>query len=139
MGHRDITPKDKKYKIKGKNNKDLELELSGNDDDFVVTEFDTDLASLKEKAPDLPSNTPAGNPIDWFACFAIYVKDNSKPDKKGGYANVGYTVSLNKTDVPEGKSLFAYFSNNLNPISYETKGKKISFTLSAGDPPIGTG
>ena len=139
MGQKNVTPKDKKYKIKGKNKKDLELELSGNDDDFVVTEFDTDLTSFKEKAPNLPGQTPSGNPIDWFACFAIYVKDNSKPNKRGNYANVGYTVTLKKADIPEGENLYAYYNNNLNQISYKTKGNNISFTLSAGDPPIGTG
>lgn len=139
MGQKDVIPKNGKYKIKGKNNKDLEMELSGNDNDYIVTEFDTDLPSLQSKVPNLPSQTPSGNPIDWFACYAVYIKDNSKPNKKGGYANIGYTVTLKKADVPEGKKLYAYFNNSLNQLSYTTQGNKISFSLSAGDPPIGAG
>ena len=136
MGQKDVSPTNGKYKIKGKNNKDLEMELSGNDNDYIVTEFDTDLASLQAKVPNLPNQTPSGNPIEWFACYAVYKKVNNK---KGGYANVGYTVTLKKADIPAGKKLYAFYNNSLNELAYTTKGNKISFTLNAGDPPIGAG
>lgn len=139
MGQKDVSPKNGKYKIKGKNAKDLDLELSGNDNDYIVTEFDTDLASLQAKVPNLPSQTPSGDPIDWFACYAVYKKDNQKPNKKGGYANVGYTVTLKKADIPVGKKLYAFYNNDLNELPYTTQGNKISFTLNVGDPPIGAG
>ena len=139
MGQKDVSPQDGKYKIKGKNNKDLELKLSGNDDDYIVTEFDADLASIKTKVPNLPEQTPSGNPIEWFACYAVYKKDKSKPNKKGGYASVDYTVTLKKADIPDGKNLYAYYNNSLNQLVYTTNGNKITFSLNAGDPPIGNG
>jgi len=131
MGQKDVSPKNGKYKIKGKNNKDLDLELSG---DYIVTEFDTDLASLRTKAPNIPTN------IDWFACFAVYKKKNGKKD---GYANVSYTVTLDKSSVEPGKKLYAYYNDQLHDLttdpSYKDQGNKIKFSLSVGDPPIGTG
>lgn len=131
MGHKDVTPTDGKYKIKGKGGKDLDLALKGKAENFIVTEFDSDLTSLREKVSNIPDT------VDWFACFAVYNKDN-KTGKKSGFANVEYTVTLKKADLVDGK-LYAYYNDDTHSLSYETKGNKITFSLDVGDPPIGTG
>jgi hypothetical protein len=130
MAKHDVNPVSGKYTIKGKNNRNLEVELDGNTNDFIVEEFDPDLDSIREKAPNIPDN------IDWFACFSVY---NRKNGKKSGYANVKYHVSLDASVLPSGKKLYAYYNNRVNELSYTTEGNKIKFSLNVGDPPVGIG
>ena len=68
---------------------------------------------------------------DWFICFSVKAK------KGGGYADMGYTLTLDA--LPAGTKLYYYYNNKANPLSYEDAGNgRIKATVPVGDPPVGT-
>jgi len=70
--------------------------------------------------------------VTWFNNFGV--RDaKSKKDK-----DVEYTVKLKK--LPAGKMLFVMYGGETHKIQTTNAGtKKIKFTLSVGDPPVGVG
>ena len=126
MSEKTVSPVNGKYKIHGKNNKDLELTIDDSDlKKYTVEELDGEDMNRK-----LPTSTPV--PVNWFACFSIY---NNKNGKKNGYATVQYsfTVSLDN----EEQRLFVGIGPNAVDVTDELK-KTGKVTLSEGDPPTGT-
>lgn len=112
-----------KYKIKG-NNKipkyDSEIEI----------EVDNKYEAYSK---DIPEPTPyQGFTITWFNSFGVRKKSTGKN------ADVTYTVKLKK--LPEGKRVFALYGGEVHELTAEDAGNgNIKFTLSVGDPPIGSG
>lgn len=130
MAKKDVSPVNGKFKIKGKDDRDLVMEfVNPTDTDKHIVEELTD-ADVMDK---LPSPPPMwnGQPINWFANFNVYKKKNSN---KNGYANVPYTISLT---VESGSSYFVYYDNAVHEITDELK-RTGKVTLTAGDPPVGS-
>ena len=126
MSEKPVSPDKGKYKIRGKNNRDLELTIDDVDlKKYIVEELDGEDMNRK-----LPTNTPV--PINWFACFSVY---NNKDGKKNGSAKVQYSFKVSLDN--DQQRLFVGIGANAVDVTDElrTTGK---VTLSEGDPPTGT-
>jgi hypothetical protein len=112
-----------KYKIKGNN------KIPGYDSEIEIDVDDKYEAYSK----DIPEPTPyEGFVITWFNSFGVREKTSRKN------ADVTYTVKLKK--LPKGKRLFALYNGEVHELTTENAGNgNIKFTLSVGDPPVGTG
>ena len=110
------------YNIKGNNvipnyNSDLEIEV---DDKYEAY------------SKDIPDPMPyEGGVITWFNAFGI--RDKST----GNNADVSYVVTLQQP--PGAKKLFALYGGEPHELQTEDAGNgQIKFTLSIGDPPVGS-
>jgi hypothetical protein len=125
MSARPVSPVNGRFKIPGKNNRNLELTLDDRDlSRYIVEELDGD---------DMASKLPASNPlnINWFACFGIYNKQNGK---KAGHASVRYSFTV---ELDEGQRLFVAYGGEAHEVTDEIR-RNGKVTLSEGDPPTGT-
>jgi hypothetical protein len=116
-----------KYKIKGNNkipNYDSEVEI----------DVDDKYEAYSKPIPDQPTPIPGGQ-VTWFNNFGVREKST------GRNADVTYTGTLQA--LPTDKNLFALYPGNPTPQLVPTtpigNSGKVSFTLSVGDPPIGSG
>ncbi|MBI5840053.1 MAG: hypothetical protein HZB19_08110 [Chloroflexi bacterium] len=129
MAKKDVTPVNGKFKIKGKDNRDLTLEfVNSGDTDTHIVEEKTD-NDVFDKLP-TPLPTWQGQPINWFANFSVY---NKKDGKKNGYANVEYYITVS---LEEGKMLFFYYDGGLHDATDELR-KNGRVKLNVGDPGSG--
>ena len=120
-----FNPDKGKYKIPGKDRKDIELTLDDDPDKYIVEDMEDDMAAK------IPSS--ASKDITWFACFAIYDKNNNS---KGSHAKVNYSFKVNMDGIQKlyvglgGKSGYA------KDVTDEIK-QNGKVSLNDGDPPIG--
>lgn len=129
MPRKDVSPIDGKFKIKGKEDRDLTLEFVNPDDtDKHIVEELTD-ADLMDKLPS-PPPTWRDRPINWFANFNVY---NKKDGKKNGYASVEYYITVN---LEAGKSLLFYYDGQVHDRTDELR-RDGRVKLNVGDPPSG--
>ena len=120
-----VNPDKGKYKIPGKDKKDLELTIDDDPDKYVVENMEEDMADK------IPSS--ASRDIRWFACFAIYSKENGN---KNGYAKVKYSF---KVDMDGIEKLYVGLGGKAGSAvdvtdEMKTNGK---VDLNDGDPPVG--
>jgi len=112
------------YKIKGNNkipNYDSELDI----------DVDDKYEAYSKAIPQEPTPIPGGA-IIWFNAYGVREKASRKD------ADVTYKVTLQA--LPEGKKLFALYEGKPHEIETKATAKgKITFTLSIGDPPLGSG
>ena len=116
-----------KFKIKGNDkipNYDSELEV----------DVDDKYEAYSKPIPDEPTPISSGE-VTWFKNFGVREKSTGKN------ADVTYTGTLQA--LPAGKMLFALFPGNPVPQEVPTNpvgnSGKVRFTLSVGDPPLGSG
>ena len=112
-----------KYKLKGNNkipNYDSELEIDVDD-------------TYEAYSKAIPDPTPyQGGVITWFNSFGVREKSSKK--------NADVTYEVTAQGVPAGKRLFALYGGQPHEMATEDAGNgKIRFTLSVGDPPVGSG
>lgn len=115
-----VHPSNGKHSLGSARDAELEGIDSGQYDVFLT---DKDLAAARAAYPS----------YDWFVCFSV-------KDKQGKYANVSYTLTLNKP--PSGTNLYYYHNGTAIQLSYsDSPGKgnqnRVKVQLSVGDPPIG--
>ena len=117
-----------KYKIKGNNkipNYDSEVEI----------EVDDKYEAYSKPIPDQPTPLPNGGQVTWFNNFGIREKST------GRNADVTYTGTVQA--LPAGQMLFTILPGNSVPqeVTTDPVGNtgKVRFTLSVGDPPVGSG
>lgn len=123
------------YRFKDKYEKDIELLLTTDPCEIIVTEIEVGSEEFYNKAEGIPQEK-----IDWFACFAIYYREKGEP---GEPANIPYKVVLSDEIVERFKerykSIFAYYDEEVHEIDFEEVEKTIVFELEVGDPPVGMG
>ena len=120
-----------KYKIKGNNkikNYDSELEIEVDD------KYEAYTKPIPDEQTPIP-NIPNGK-VTWFNNFGV----RKKSDKKN--ADVSYTVTLQALQADQ--LVFVLLPGNppvLQQVQTTPVGNsgKVSFTLSVGDPPVGSG
>ena len=112
-----------KFTIHGKKN------IPNHDTDLEIEVDDMHEAYSK----DVPAPTPyQGGQITWFNAFGIREKATGKNK------DITYTVTLQALST--GKRLFALYGGAVHELPTHDAGSgKIKFTLSVGDPPIGSG
>ena len=112
-----------KYKIKG--NK----KVPGYNSEIEI-DVDDKYEAYSKAIPD--PTLYQGFTITWFNSFGVREKTSRKD------ANVTYKVKLKK--LPEGKRVFALYGGEVHELTTDDDGNgNIKFTLSVGDPPVGTG
>ncbi len=125
MSERPIGHTNGKFTVGGRQN--LEIDLgSNNPNNFIVVQKDIDSAAPTQWN---------GITIEWFISFGI--RHKNVDGSAGAFANITHTITLDA--IPTGKRLFAYYDNTVHELLYRTVGKRISTSLSVGDPPIGMG
>jgi hypothetical protein len=119
--------KDNKHKFELKDSKNSVLEGVDGDAYDVYTET-SKLARAQEKKSD----------CTWFVSFLIKKKGNTDPTNDA----LNYTVKFDKPGKDEdGVQVFYFLNDTVYEVTnYQTEenGKKIKFTLTVGDPPLGT-
>ena len=115
-----VHPSNGRHGLGGSRDADLEG-IDPNQYDVFTT--DKNLAAARQAYPD----------YDWFACFSV-------KDKRGNYANVRYTLTLDRP--PAGTTLYYYYNGTANRLDHVDAGNKgnqpvVRVTLNVGDPPIG--
>ncbi|MBV6395594.1 MAG: hypothetical protein HFACDABA_01172 [Anaerolineales bacterium] len=114
-----------KFKIKGK-------KMPGYDTEIEVDLGDQHAEHYEVTDKPIPDPTPyEKGTITWFVAFAVREKSN------GAYADIPYTVTLNK--LPKGKTkLFALLPTGIMQLKAKAGGSgKIKVELAVGDPPMG--
>ena len=120
-----VNPDKGKYKIPGKDNKDLELTIDDDPNKYVVESMEDDMSDK------IPSSAPQD--IHWFACFAIYNKNNGN---KNGYAKVKYSFKVNMDGIEKLYVGLGGKPGSAVDVTDEMK-KNGKVELTDGDPPIG--
>lgn len=121
-----VDPDKGKYKIPGKNKKDVELTIDDDPDKYIVENMEDDMTNK------IPSS--ARKDINWFACFAIY---DNKNNQKGNYAKVKYSFKVNMDGIQElWIGLGGKDGEAINVTDEIKKNGKV--TLNEGDPPVGS-
>lgn len=115
-----------KYKIKGNNkipNFDSDIEVDVDD------KYEAYSKTIPQEQTPIPGG---GGYITWFNAYGVREKGASHN------ADVPYSVTLSA--LPAGKTLFALYGGQPHrvPTNPHSPGK-IIFTLSIGDPPLGSG
>jgi hypothetical protein len=124
MSPRRVDPDEGKYKIPGKDNKDIELTIDDDPDKYIVEDMEDDMSDK------IPSS--ARKDIRWFACFAIYDNNNGQ---KGNYAKVKYSFKVDMDGIQELWVGLGGKNGQARNVTDEMKNGKV--TLTDGDPPIG--
>jgi hypothetical protein len=120
-----VNPDKGKYKIPGKDRKDLELTIDDDPDKYVVENMEDDMADK------IPSS--ASQDIRWFACFAIYSKENGN---KNGYAKVKYSFKVNMDGIEKlYVGLGGKAGSAVDVTDEMNRNGKVD--LNDGDPPVG--
>jgi len=129
MARKDIAPVDGKFRIQGRDGRDLILEFvnPGDQDNHIVEELTGD--DLEDKLPS-PRPTWEGKPISWFANYSVYTKSKGQ---RQGYASVPYRISLT---VASGTTYLVYHGRALHDVTKQLA-EAGHVTLTAGDPPWG--
>jgi len=125
MSPKPVNPDKGKYKIPGKNNKDLELTLDDDPEKYIVEDMEDDMTGK------IPSS--ASKNIQWFACFAIY---NKKNEEKSDYAKVKYSFKVDMTGIEKLYVGLGGQSGYVKDVTDEMK-QNNKVTLTEGDPPVG--
>ena len=125
MSPKPVDPQEGKYKIPGKDKKDIELTLEGDPLHYIVEDMEDDMTDK------IPSS--ASKDINWFACFAIYNKSNGH---KNGYANVKYSFKVNMDGIEKLYVGLGGKTGSAVDVTDEMK-QKGKVDLSDGDPPVG--
>ena len=120
-----VNPDQGKYKIPGKDNKDLELTIDDDPDKYIVEDMEDD---MNDKIP-----SSANKDIRWFACFAIYNNNNGR---KNGYAKVKYSFKVNLDGIEKLYVGLGGKAGSAIDVTEEMK-QKGKVDLNDGDPPIG--
>ena len=120
-----LNPDEGKYKIPGKDRKDLELTIDDDPDKYIVENMED---SMADKIP-----SSAAREINWFACFAIYNKNNGR---KQGYAKVKYSFKVNMDGIEKLYVGLGGKDGEAIDVTEEMK-KNGKVTLDEGDPPVG--
>jgi hypothetical protein len=120
-----VNPDKGKYKIPGKDKKDLELTIDDDPDKYIVEDMEDDMT---DKIPASASQT-----IRWFACFAIYNKSNGQ---KHGYAKVKYSFKVNMDGIEKLYVGLGGKAGSAIDVTDEMK-QNGKVDLNDGDPPIG--
>ena len=120
-----VNPDKGKYKIPGKDRKDIELTIDDDPEKYVVENMEDDMADK------IPSS--ASRDIRWFACFAIYSKDNGN---KNGYAKVKYSFKVNMDGI---EKLYVGLGGKAGSVVDVTDemNRNGKVDLNDGDPPVG--
>jgi hypothetical protein len=125
MSPKPVDPDQGKYKIPGKDKKDIELTLEGDPLHYIVEDMEDDMTDK------IPSS--ASKDINWFACFAIYNKSNGH---KNGYATVKYSFKVNMDGIEKLYVGLGGKTGSAVDVTDEMK-KNGKVDLSDGDPPVG--
>ena len=120
-----VHPDQGKYKIPGKDNKDLELTIDDDPDKYIVEDMEDTIADK------IPSS--ANKDIKWFSCFAIY---NSSNGRKNGYAKVKYSFKVNMDGIEKLYVGLGGKTGSAVDVTEEMK-QKGKVDLNEGDPPVG--
>ena len=120
-----VKPDKGKYKIPGKDKKDLELTIDGAPNNYIVEDLEE---SMTGKIP-----SSASKDIRWFACFAIY---NSSNGHKNGYAKVKYSFKVNMDGIEKLYVGLGGSNGYAKDVTDEIK-QNGKVELNDGDPPIG--
>jgi hypothetical protein len=118
-----------KFKVKADKEK-----IPGYDSELEIEVDDKYEAYFKGNIPDPTQYTDESGTITvtWFNNFGVREKKSKKDE------NVEYTVRLNK--LPAGKMLFVMYDGTTHKIqATDDDNNKSKFTLSVGDPPVGSG
>ena len=120
-----VHPDQGKFKIPGKDRKELELTIDDDPEKYIVENLEDDMAGK------IPSSAPAE--INWFACFAIYNNDNGQ---KRGYARVKYSFKVNMDGIEKLYVGLGGKDGEAKDVTEEMK-RNGKVTLTEGDPPVG--
>lgn len=120
-----VNPDQGKYKIPGKDKKDLELTIDDDPEKYIVENMEDDMSDK------IPSS--ARKDIKWFACFAIYNNNNGH---KNGYAKVKYSFKVDMKDIEKLYVGLGGPNGYAKEVTEEVR-RNGKVDLDEGDPPIG--